>query len=784
MKRLLLFCLLLVSVAGAADIIPTDRRYPWQVGTNVGVPGGIYQYRSRTIVNITGLDNTGATDVAAALRGWIDGAADDVCLLLPAGIFRIDTSVNIGIKSDSTSLKRITLRGAGIGLTTIKTYGGASLVIQGGGGFPTNYPAAAYVASDVPAGSTSITTDVPHDNVNGLMTNLECAEDNAYPTVGQIPNPRPALVLCTGTPTSTTFTFSPALPFAIKAGTRMTRELGTGAPYYTIHTYRCGVEDLTVDGLNSSAQDTIYFGTARECWLYNVEAKNIKNYGIKGVTLMNCSILHCIARDQEDSYPSYTSRNLVLIAASTAIHFADNIMFNGYSSMEINAGVTLSVFAGNISDRICIRDTLGSDFNINHGAHNSFNLYEGNIFARIQSDGYFGSSSNETFNRNWFHGTSGYYTTDWGAGSTPVVYNRLPITLNRYAHFFNVVGNQVGRTVSGVTWEYANAGRGFAGTSTTSINLTGIIGTEPNFTTQTGLLYNDNGTIAILYSAADPTKWVLGSVRSYNSGTGTFYLESVKRANGSGTVNDWVMVGGSGYGNNLCYALGGPNLGSGGLWFGMGGIVAAQTLNIWWPAWDGKLKVWRGAYDSGAAYSISGSGSSGTVDAVGFVAGGQYAYNGGNTILVWLAANPAKNGITGWDEPGPSSVDWAPIGQNGNQELDYDVYGTAIIRGNWNIVDNAVPSNESLGGDTVATSYAYSSKPGYAGDRSWPYVDPTSPSQSFTLNGAGYRLVYYYTNATWTGSDVPGYNPNDSPTGTTSSLTAQTANATNVNKIP
>ena len=763
-KRLLLLLLSLAAFLGAlglaraADVIPSNRRFDWQVGTNVGVPGGIYQYRSRTVVNITGLDNTGATDVASALQGWIDGAADDVCLLLPAGTFRLNSGINVGKKSDNTALKRITLRGAGMGQTILKTYGSANVAVAGGGGFPTNYPTAVYVAADVAAGATTITTDVAHDNGSGLLTLIEGAEDNTIPTVGAIPNPRSVMVRCTGTPTSTTFTFEPALPFSIKAGSRMTRELGTGAPSYTIHTYRCGLEDLTVDGENSTSVVTLGFFTARESWLYNVEVKNITNYGINSAFTMNCSVLHCVVRDQFDSYPSFTSRNLVLIATSTALDFSDNVMFNSYSSMELNAGVTMSTFTHNISDRACIRGDLGSDFNINHGSHNSWNLYEGNILCRIQSDGYFGSASDETLSRNWFHGTSGYYPTDWGAGATTVTGNRLPITLNRLSRKYNIVGNQVGRTVSGVTWEYGNAGRDFDTTSASNLTLaTGAV----SATIGTGLRYNDNGTCAIFYSAADPTKWLTGRITSYVTGTGSCTF-TVYRKNGTGTASDWIVKGGSGYGNNNLYSLGGPNIGGGGLWFEAGSIVAPQTLNIWWPAWDGKFKVWRGNYNSATAYSISGTGSSGTVDAVYFVANGQYLYNGGNGILVWLAANPAKNGLATWDEPGPSSVDWTPIGQNGLQELDYDVFGTAILKGNWNILDNAVPSNESLGGDTIATSYAYSAKPGYLGDRSWPCIDPTSPSQSFTLNAAGYRLVYYYTNATWVGSEVPGYDPDDS----------------------
>ncbi len=757
-----------LGLASAADIVPTERRFNWQAGTNVGVPGGFWQYRSRTVVNVTGLDNTGATDVSSALRAWIDGAADDVCLLLPAGEFKIAGEINIALKSDNSARKRITLRGAGMGQTILKTYTGGSVKISsvngGGGPWPTNYPSSAYIASEVAAGATTMT--VPgHECGEGLLINIEGLADPVIPawTFGEA-QVRSTLLLCTGV-SGDTVSFLPALPFRLPAGGRFTREVGTGAPYYTLHAYRCGIEDLTVEKATSGGG--MVMQGARECWLYNVEVDGFDNYGNGGSGLMYCTFQHCVVRDQVDAYPAVSSRNGWLISFSTGILFADNLIFNTVSAMEINSGVTMSAFVYNMADRISVRDTVGSAFNINHGGHNSFNLYEGNILPRIQPDGYFGSSSFETIARNWIHGSNGVYTTDWSPWGGDVIYNRLPVTLNRFTRKFNVVGNLLGRTDQGITWEYANAGVQFAGTSTTSINLTGIIGTQPTFTTQTGLGYNNNGTVAILYSAADPTKWVLGSVRDYNSGTGTFYLETVQRANGSGTVNDWVMIGGSGYGNDLIYALGGPDIGAGGLHFRYGGIVAPQTLGIWWPNWDGRTFTQRGAYNGATTYNQSGSGIGGTADTVSYTANTSYIY-GGNGVTRWSANNPAKAGTATWDTPGPDSVDWVPHGQNVYKELDWDVYGTGLYKGNWTaFAGGGIHSSEALGGDTVATSYLYTSKPGFLGsasgaDRNWPVFDSASPNRSFTANGAGYRYNFFKTNGTWDGSEPAGYSADDS----------------------
>jgi hypothetical protein len=76
--------------------------------------------------------------------------------------------------------------------------------------------------------------------------------------------------------------------------------------------------------------------------------------------------------------------------------------------MEINFGTTNSVVAYNYVPND------GSDgITVNHGAHNCFNLYEGNFVTRFKNDGYFGSESDQTFFRNRILGA--YYDGSWNA---------------------------------------------------------------------------------------------------------------------------------------------------------------------------------------------------------------------------------------------------------------------------------------------------------------------------------------------------------------------------------
>ena len=103
----------------------------------------------------------------------------------------------------------------------------------------------------------------------------------------------------------------------------------------------------------------------------------------------------------------------------------DNIVEKVFPLIEVNHGACGNVFAYNLFD--------GSGMNVNHGPHNSHNLYEGNISPWIQSDGYFGGASEETIFRNWLSGT--YYGNS---------VHTFIIGLNRFARNYSFVGNIIG----------------------------------------------------------------------------------------------------------------------------------------------------------------------------------------------------------------------------------------------------------------------------------------------------------------------------------------------------
>jgi len=135
---------------------------------------------------------------------------------------------------------------------------------------------------------------------------------------------------------------------------------------------------------------------------------------------------------------------------------------------------------------------IGPTFDVNHAPHNSFNLFEGNVMPRLQSDGYFGGSSQDTIFRNWLHGTAKVAYAGYQ--------QQYALTMNRFSRQSNIVANMLGRKDVGITWTYTNIGIGFDTTSSTSLTIgTGAV----SATIGTGLSYSDNGTVAIFVSKFD-----------------------------------------------------------------------------------------------------------------------------------------------------------------------------------------------------------------------------------------------------------------------------------------
>jgi len=82
-------------------------------------------------------------------------------------------------------------------------------------------------------------------------------------------------------------------------------------------------------------------------------------------------------------------------------------------------------------------------------------------------------------------------------------------------------------------------------------------------------------------------------------------------------------------------------------------------------------------------------------------------------------------------------------GYSGIWQVDATSAATINRKANFNTFDNAIPSSESLGSDSLVQSYYLTSKPAWFGDRPYPPIDPTSPASATATNlPAGYRFYY------------------------------------------
>ncbi|HLP79569.1 MAG TPA: fibronectin type III domain-containing protein [Acidobacteriota bacterium] len=325
--------------------------------------------------------------------------ANQVVQLLP-GTFIVPNGIYI-------SKNNITLRGSGQDKTIIDCRQYSCLTIRGGDGFY-NRPSVSLVSGGS-KGSTQITVSDATDFNVGTMAKIVIENDKELPTmsVTGYPGVRSQNVVVTGK-SGNTLTIHPPL-MADKYGT--TSKVLSAVP----PTSYVGIEDLTLDGRKGSPQIGLGMHGTYGSWVKNVRIKGASNYVMSVSDSMFCEIRHSYL---DQGKVAGTNGAGLLMGTTTGCLFEDNIVYKSFPLLEINFGSTGNVFAYNFM--------IGNTVDTNHGPHNSYNLYEGNIADGFMSDGYFGGESEATFYRNWVVGRS------------------FPLAFKRWSRNFNVVGNQIG----------------------------------------------------------------------------------------------------------------------------------------------------------------------------------------------------------------------------------------------------------------------------------------------------------------------------------------------------
>jgi hypothetical protein len=398
------------------DIIPAGRIPPWQ--NNIGVPDGIPTNRT-VYVNVVdlGADPTGVNDSSAIIQGAVDNCPQDQVVYIPEGTFRLGTLIHV------QNNQLCTLRGAGMGRTTLFGPNNNPIFTAGD---PTWPPPEENPANWIPI--TSGTT-----KGSNTITVVDSTRFVIGAPMAIAPNPLPVwahnlggfadtlrsmrVYLKVRSKTATTVTFDPPCPFDF-SGLNPTA-LADPTPYVQ----GVGLESMTLDMTNNTAEIPIWFQQAWGCWAKEVEIKQAYTRQMRWDMVVRCEVRGCYTQNVQGSGPnhegiefSYASWNLI----------EDNICNNG--------GAPPIILEENITSSSCNvigynyvtnTDPAFWDLSFSHGSGSILNLAEGNVINNFEDDGYYGSSSYNTLFRNRISGQ---------------------VRLKHFSDYYNVVGNILGDT--------------------------------------------------------------------------------------------------------------------------------------------------------------------------------------------------------------------------------------------------------------------------------------------------------------------------------------------------
>jgi PKD repeat protein len=430
-------CCMVQAASSLGQIIPATRTVDWSP-SSVGVPGGIPH---RTTIYTT--LSSGATE--AQIQAAITACPSNQVVFLGPGTYSIAAGLNFAWKSG------VTLRGSGTS-TVLASTGGGCVITLGANSlwnnslYPRQWDAGTTIVSGCTKGSTNLVLSSLPSLAVGQLLLVDENDDTSFVVDGTGATPRAmSQTVVLQAINGTTITTWP--PLSIDFSTSLDARVKTlGSPSYQNNF--SGIEDLKIDGSGSGAATMgIEMEQCYACWLSNVVLSLVPNYHVTMQCAARLSIVRCSCLNVPVHGPNHYGLGLESSTSSSLIQ--DCIVYGIFPGIEVNYGCSGNVIAYNfVWDVYQDNFGQGAGIDIDHGPHNVMNLLEGNVTDMIQSDGYFGSSSHNTLLRNWCSG--------WGPTYTNV--NSKCVSLNRWAWYFNVVGNVLG--MPGIEQEYQRTANG------------------------------------------------------------------------------------------------------------------------------------------------------------------------------------------------------------------------------------------------------------------------------------------------------------------------------------
>lgn len=371
-------------------LIPSENDVGWEPGVNAGLIGGIPVTTEFCNAVTEGVDNTGATDVTAALQALLDACPSGQYVFCPDGTYRIDGQLTF-----NTGHQGVVLKGNGQG-TVFES--AASVVIAVSCGDSVGPPfgsttADTVITAGLSKGSTQITLVNGDNYLVDRLLQISAQNDPNLPSasVAGYDYQRGQVVKITGR-TGNVIDFVPPLYSDYGGGTLEVRAATTVNGFFLDGV---GFEDFRING--NGASNGISFTTVTGCWVKGVRIREIVNYPISFQTCAACEVRESYI---DNLTGGGSNRAGILMNGISASLIEDNIIGECQPAIEVNQLSSGNVIDYNFS---VVENVFG--FDSNHAPNPSFNLWEGNCVSNFLADGYFGSASFDTVYRNYFSGT-------------------------------------------------------------------------------------------------------------------------------------------------------------------------------------------------------------------------------------------------------------------------------------------------------------------------------------------------------------------------------------------
>lgn len=560
-KRLaLLFIVPMAPMLLAAQTysLPSARTIPWVAGSDLWNGGVLPSYTSATC---TGLAGDGTTNDATAIQSCINAASTNTAVFIPAGTYLVNSAVklksNVALRGAKAEGQQPFLPATDAAATTLKLGASGSLNSQAftsGDWVPGNsfaaLPSTFCTLTGQPLkGDTTITAsslsglcalsvgkwievygndDPTLITVTGENGHCDwCGNNNGYNVMQQIVQVTAIAgnVLTISRPLYYT-PYTPAVTVAGAGGTGTVTE-PAGAKYTSINfpTQKAGFENLRIDGSTvDRGSQLINFQGCLYCWVKNVEtfgagdhsgAAHIEmdwSYGdeIRDSAMHGQVGVTGSSNTNNNSAGDSGSGYGVYFQFSNSDHkIENNIFFHNRHWIVYQGGGSGTAILYNYADNGYTDDlSYLASGRTSHGAHPFMNLFEGNVMSHITADDFWGTSSHDTFFRNWMWGseTNSIPIGCTGTPTQPLPQCSIPlfppnesfdaIDLYYAQTYYSFVGNVLGSTSSllslslqpawasatlrgfnefaplstPIVYSYAPATGAFASTDTTSLN--------------------------------------------------------------------------------------------------------------------------------------------------------------------------------------------------------------------------------------------------------------------------------------------------------------------------